>query len=144
MAEAPNSSTTETTGKINVVVGCKLPHGLYLDLRNAAGDIIARHKLAGNAGFSLPNPERKFKQVDTSSTFGDTMNIIPKDHWDEWRKRNKDHAALRSGAIYVAKDHQDALAQAREHQGDNVGFDKIDPKRHGVAKLDDRPKPEGA
>lgn len=145
MAETQNAPTTQAPSTpASVIIGCKLPHGLYLDLRNDAGDIVARYKLAGNANFSLPNPERKFKGVDTSATFGDTLNTIPKAHWEEWRKRNKDHAALRSGAIYVAKDRDDALAQAREHQTENVGFDKIDPKKHGVQKLDDRAKPEGA
>ena len=124
-----------------IIVGCKLPHGLYLDLRDAAGNIKARVKLPGVAGYTLPNPDRKFQNPETIN--GDTLTPVDKDHWDAWIKQHADHPAVLSGAIYARAKRDDAVATAREHQKDNVGFDKVDPNNYGVKKLDSKSvKPE--
>jgi hypothetical protein len=125
-----------------IIVGCKLPHGLYLDTRLPNGDIKNRVKLPGVASFTMPNENRKFQNPQL--TAGDTLTRVDKEHWDEWIGLHADHPAVRSGAIYAAAKKDDAVAMAKEHQKDNVGFDKIDPKKHGVTKLDESPKPIGA
>lgn len=125
-----------------ILVGCKLPHGLNLDLRDAQGNITARVKLPGNSGFTLPNPDRKFKNPTT--VYGDTFTEVEKDHWDAWLKKHKTHPAVVNGAIYAASQQEDAIVQARNHEDENVGFNKIDPKRFGVSKMDDSSKPAGA
>jgi len=139
MAEttAPTTETAKT--KNTVIVGCKLPHGLYLDLHDRAGNLKARVKLPGCAGFTLPNPDRKFQNPET--IHGDTLTVVDKDHWDKWMETHADHPALASGAIYMATKQADAVARAREHQHDDVGFNKIDPKKEGIKKLDDKDKP---
>jgi hypothetical protein len=124
-----------------VLIGCKLPHGLYLDLKDKAGNIKSRAKLLGNANFTLPNPDRKFKGVNTESTFGDTINEVDKDLWDAWIKIHAEHPAILSGAVYMAAKRDDALARAKEHQHENVGFDKLDPKKELVKKMDDKSNP---
>lgn len=139
MAENPNS-TTQTETKKTVFVGCKLPHGLYLDLRDEQGNIIARHKLPGCSNFTLPNPNRKFMGAPT--VHGDTLTEIPGAHWEAWLKKNKNHPAIRSGAIYAAANQADATARAKEHQGDNVGFDRLNPEKQlGVKKMTDTDNP---
>lgn len=124
-----------------VLIGCKLPHGLYLDLLDKVGNIKARVKLLGNANFTLPNPDRKFKGVNTEATFGDTINPVDKDHWDAWIKTHADHPAILSGAIYMAMKQEDALAKAKEHQNEDVGFNKVDPTKEGIKKMDDKTNP---
>lgn len=132
--DVPVVSKTE-----QVLVGCKLPHGLYLDLRDKLGNLVERFRLPGNASFTLPNPNRKFKNPTTVS--GDTFTPIPKKFWEEWYGLNKNHPAVKSGAIYFAKDRNSAYDMASEHEKENVGFDKIDPDKHGVNKMDDENKP---
>ena len=123
-----------------VVIGCKLPHGLYLDLLDKAGNLRERHKLQGCAGFTLPNPDRHFKNPETTN--GSTLNIIPKDFWDEWYDKHKEHPALASGAIYMAAKKEDAVARSREVEKETTGFEKLDPKKEGITKLNDKDKPE--
>lgn len=140
MADAPNVQTPKTETKKTVIVGCKLPHGLYLDLRDEQGNIIARQKLPGCANFMLPNPKRKF--IGTPTVHGDTLTPIPADHWEAWQKKNKNHPALRSGAVYAAANRDDATAQAAEHETQNVGFNRIDPEKQlGVKKMTDEDNP---
>lgn len=126
----------------NVIIGCKLPHGIHLDLYDKHNNLVARHSLAGNASFSLPNPDRKFQNAPL--IHGDAFTSIPKEHWDAWLKIHSDHPSVLSGGIYAAAKKEDAQAQARNHEGDNIGFNKVDPKTLGVEKLDDKPKPVGA
>jgi hypothetical protein len=124
-----------------VIVGCKLPHGLYLDLYDKNGNLKARVKLPGVAGYTLPNPDRKF--VNPELTHGDTLTGVDRGHWEAWHEQHRDHPALLSGAIYAKAKREDAVAVAKEHQVENVGFDKIDPTKHGVKKLDPKnDKPE--
>lgn len=137
---ANETSSPAAAANETVVIACKLPHGLYLDLLDAGGNLRARHKLTGVAGFTLPNPDRKFQNPNTE--FAHTLNIIPKKHWDEWFALHQNHPAILSGAIMVAPKRNDALAMAREHEREAVGFEKVDPKKEGVSKLSDAPKPE--
>ena len=124
-----------------ILVGCKLPHGIYLDLRDGAGNISARVKLPGNAHYTLPNPDRKFKNPET--VHGDTFTQVDKAHWDAWIKLHGDHPALRSGAIYSAAKKEEAIGKAKEHEFEDVGFNKIDPNKQGITKLDGNSKPAG-
>ena len=138
MAEAQDPSnppaTTPVQGKAKtpdkVLIGCKLPHGLYLDLRDNRGEIKARVKLPGVAGFTLPNPDRKFKNPTTEH--GHTITPVDRDHWEAWKKAYPDFPALLSGAVYEANKREDAIAIAAEHEHVNVGFNKGNPKEFGV------------
>lgn len=145
MAEKTATSTepkakAKAEGSKTVLVGCKLPHGLYLDLRDKGGNLVARQKLPGASNFTLPNPERKMQP--TSTVHGDTITPIPVDHWEAWLKQNADHPAVRNGAIYARAKREDAEAQALEHERQNIGFNKVNPASLGVKKLSDDNKPE--
>ena len=125
----------------SVIIGCKLPHGLYLDLHDKNNNLTARVKLPGNAGFTLPNKDRKFKNPDT--VYGDTLTPVSKEHWDAWLKIHHDHPSVLNGSIYAAAKQEDAKAKARNHEDENVGFDKLDPDKpeHGVKKLNNANMP---
>ena len=124
-----------------VLVGCKLPHGIYLDLHDGAGNIKARVKLPGNASYTLPNPDRKFQ--NPTVVYGDTFTSVDKAHWEAWKALHADHPALTSGAIYASANKNDAESKAKAHEHENVGFNKLDPRKHGVAKLGSEAKPAG-
>jgi hypothetical protein len=132
MAEEKNSGM--------VLVGCKLPHGLNLDLYDAGNNLKHRQKLRGIMGFHIPNPDRKFVNPETS--FGHTITPVPRAHWDAWLEKNKNHPAIVNGFIYVAKSQSDAVAIAKEHENELTGAEQLDPKKQGdVVKLDEDPRP---
>lgn len=130
---ADQKLTSET-----VLVACKLPHGLYLDLY-AGKTLTARVKLSGTMGFRIPNEDRKFVNPDVS--FGHSVTPVPRKHWEEWLAAHKDHPAVVGGFVYVSKTKDDAVAQAREREGEVTGFEQVDPKKSGVAPLDKDPRP---
>jgi hypothetical protein len=122
-----------------VLIGCKLPHGLYLDLHDKNNTLIARVKITGCAGFTLPNPDRKFQNPVT--VHGDAFTLVDKAHWEEWLKVHASHPAVLNGAIYASAKQVDAEAKAKEHETEDVGFNKVDPKNFGVQKLDGKDAP---
>ena len=122
-----NEQTPSNPSK-TVLVACFLPHGLYLDIMDKTGlQIIARHKLTGNAGFMLPNPKRKFKNPRlTGDATGATLNPVPEDHWEAWKKLHPDHPAI-SGpcpAVFVVKNQESGVARATEVEKHDFGFNK--------------------
>ncbi|MEN6533960.1 MAG: hypothetical protein ABFD89_09885 [Bryobacteraceae bacterium] len=125
--------------KETVIIGCKLPHGLYLDIHDKAGNLKSRVKLPGCAGFTLPNPDRKFQNPET--VHGDTLTAVDKDHWEEWWLNHSEHPAITSGAIYMAAKRSDAESIAKEHEHDDVGFSKVDPNKEPVKKLNGNDRP---
>lgn len=128
-----------------VLVCCKLPHGLNLDLYSDAIDgarvpaLRARVKLPGIMKFHIPNDDRKF--VNPEVYKGHTITEVPRKHWEEWAERNKNHPALVNGFIFVSKTEADAKAQASERQKELTGFEQLDPKKQGVQKFDADPRP---
>ena len=132
----PNSET--------VLVSCKLPHGLNLDIHEdhvGAGvpPLKARVKIPGIMAFRIPNPDRKF--INPETYLGHTVTEVPRRHWEEWLAKNKNHPAVTRGFIFVSTNEKDARAEARERQSETTGFEQLDPKRMGVRPLDGDPRP---
>lgn len=122
-----------------VIVGCKLPHGIYLDLHDSGNNLTAREKLPGIASFTLPNSDRKFKNPDLTN--GATLTPIDKDHWLAWLKIHHDHPAVKNGAIFVANKPEEAARAATERNGQDFGFEKLKMDANGVTKLNDLSRP---
>lgn len=95
-----------------VTVGCKLPHGLHLDIYNNDGTLAARHTVAGT------------NASDVIGGHGVTIGV-PKAHFDEWMKRNKDSAAVRNELIFAHVNANDVAAQARSNAKNKSGFEPI-------------------
>ena len=70
-----------------VTVGCKLPHGLHLDI-HTAGKPKIRITLKGNNSSLV------------IGGYGITENV-PKDHFDAWMKQNKSHPAIEKDLIFA-------------------------------------------
>lgn len=105
--------TTKPEGSATTcVVGCKLPHGLHLDLKGKDGTV--RFTLKGNNASRIVGG------------YGLTENI-PTDFMTEWLKRNKDHPAVKAGAVFMHTDGASAEARAKEGRSNTTGFEAIDP-----------------
>jgi hypothetical protein len=104
-----------------VSVGCKLPHGIHLDLKNKNGE-GPRHTLQGaNASRIIGG-------------FGITENI-PGDFMAQWLRQNAKHPAVINGAIFIHSNRESAEVMAKERAKDVVtGFEAIDPVKTGMLK----------
>lgn len=94
------------------VVGCKLPHGLHLDLKGKDG--TTRFTLKGNNASRIVGG------------YGLTEGI-PTDFMQEWLKRNKEHPAVKAGAIFMHTDGASAESRAKEGREIRTGLEPIDP-----------------
>jgi hypothetical protein len=106
-----------------VVIGCKMPTGLQLELGKV-----------GEAGYQMilvkGANEGQFREGGlflpaTAGGFGRTT--VSREFWDAWRKAN---AAIADewqakGLLFVADDPDLALAQAHEKAGVKSGFEPI-------------------
>lgn len=105
-----------------VIVGCKLPHGIVLE--NPL-DPAQKVTLNGLNKIEIIGATHATTEVDA-------------EFWDLWEKSNPDFAALKSGAIFVAKTAAEAKSIAKEYAKEKTGFDKLipDAKENGVKTED--------
>lgn len=94
-----------------VYVGCRLPHGLHLDV--GQGEAVKRVTIAGANRARLIG--------------GAGVTPVPKDHWDAWHAKNKDLAFMKSGAVFVTKSPADAEMEGEQRKSDKTGFEGADP-----------------
>lgn len=118
------------TEAIKVLVGCKLPNGIILE-----------------------HPQDDSKTVELAGL--NKIVIIGSDHavtpvrsefWDAWIKSNSEFPAIKSGAIFVAKDERSLAATAKENSKRKTGLEPMqtdgkDPRAAGakaVTEKDDK------
>jgi len=115
MSAAPNSTPPEASAT-TCVVGCKLPHGLKMQLRSKDGTI---------AEFTI-------KGTNASRIVGGygLTEAIPTEFMAEWLKRNAKHPAVVNGSIFMHSDGRNAEARAREGREIKTGIEPLDPIEH--------------
>lgn len=103
-----------------VVVGCKLPNGIILE-----------------------HPENPLKKVELDGLnkikiIGSeyVTNSVDEEFWDAWFAKHADFPAVKSGAIFVAKNATEAKAVAKDLAKEKTGFEAMNPKSHGVKPAD--------
>lgn len=96
-----------------MVVGCKLPHGLILRVKNKDG-MIQEHQLKG------ANASR------IVGGFGLTENI-PEDFMKRWLQENAKHPAVVNGFVFIHTDTRSAESMAKERRTLSTGLEAIDP-----------------
>lgn len=100
-------------------VGCKLPHGLHLDLK-VNGEPV-RYTLNGANAARIVGGH------------GITDNI-PTEFMEQWLKKNVRHPAVVNGYIFMHGDNKSAEAMARERRDVETGLGPIDPVKSGMLK----------
>lgn len=113
------SKQMATEKQTTVTVGCKLPHGLHLDLYDTEGNLQARETIVG------------LNQAEVVGGHGITMGV-PKAHFDEWMRRNKNSAAVKNELIFAHESAQNTIAQANANAKNKSGFEGLDPAKPGM------------
>ena len=103
-----------------VVVGCKLPHGITIE---HPMDPTKTVELKGKNKSLIIGAEYATTEVDA-------------DFFEQWAAVNKEFPAVKSGAIFVAKNAAEVAAVASEFKDRKTGFEAMDPKSHGVKPAD--------
>jgi len=97
-----------------VTVGCKLAHGIHMDL-HPKGQPRKRFTLKGN------------NSARVIGGFGITENV-PKDHFDEWLRIHKNLPAVVDGLIFAMSQTASVEAKAREMAELRHGAERINPE----------------
>jgi hypothetical protein len=101
-----------------VTVGCKLPHGLHLDLSGK------RVTLVGANSSSLIGGHGITEGVD-------------KEFFERWMKTFRDSAFVKNGLIFAHDNANNTKAEAKEKADNETGFEGLDPKKPapGIAPI---------
>lgn len=118
---APSAAVSGTD---TVTVGCKLPHGLHLDIVKI-GEPTARHTINGT------NSSRII------GGYGITEGV-PRAFWDRWLEQAKDLAMVKNGLVFAHKETASAIAKAKDGAGVLNSFEPIDPAKppKGIEKAE--------
>ncbi|CAI3933495.1 unnamed protein product [Commensalibacter communis] len=90
-----------------LVVGCKLPFGVHLDLDGK--------RVTLNGAMKSENGEVGLTQ-------------LPKDFWESWLAKHQDFAPVTTGHIFAAKSQKKAIAEGKEKGDLKTGLEPVDPK----------------
>lgn len=103
-----------------IIIGCKLPHGLIMQ---SPADPKIQVRLNGLKDSKI-----------IGSTFATTE--VDREFWDLWKLSYLDYAPLKSGAIFEAKNQDDAKAKGKELAKKKTGFEGLPKEAQGVKPAD--------
>lgn len=116
--------------KETVIVGCRLPVGLKLTLREPS-------KVKGQPGKIISSVE--INGMNRSKILGATYTttIVDAEFWETWKKQHADYAPLENGAIFQASSEEQAKFKAKELVKVPTGFEALNPVAMGVKPAKD-------
>jgi hypothetical protein len=117
-----------TNSTATVTIGCKLPHGLWLEVVQP-GEMTqprpagVRVKLNGANTLRIQNPAGP----TNPATAMYALTVVDKAFWDAWYARNKDLDFIKNGVVFVASDQKEAAAMSAERGNVRSGLEPITP-----------------
>jgi hypothetical protein len=93
-----------------VSVGCKLPHGLHLDINGNRVTLLGSNSSLVIGGHGI------------------TENV-DKEFFDNWLSLHKDSAAVKNGLIFAHDKTSNVKAEAQEKKKNRNGFEGLDPAK---------------
>lgn len=115
MSTAP-STVPPQASPTTCIVGCKLPHGLHMQIKAKDGT-MQEHVLKGNNAARI------------IGGYGLTDDV-PIEFMMEWLKRNARHPAVMNGSVFMHDSVAGATARAREGREIRTGAEPVDPIAH--------------
>lgn len=109
----------------NVIVGCKLPHGLVLSLPNNK----TRVTLKGANSETIVGLDGKVVRGSCGYTPVDESFI------NAWLKTYAESTMVKQQLIFVQKNEANAKAQAAEQEDQKTGFEPVNPAAPGVSGI---------
>ena len=107
-----------------VIVGCKLPNGLLL---NVGSKTI---RINGRSRYNMPSPARpKHLLAGADVQYADGLTTVDKAFWDQWLSEHKDYQPVKVGHVYASANTSDATAKAKDTEQNKTGLEPIDPSK---------------
>lgn len=124
-------SATVTTQKSSktIAVGCKLPHGLIMQLdrliedKATDGAVVRKYVPVGE--------EVRLNGANTSNViggYGITENVDA-DFFDKWLAQKMEHAFIREGLVFAMPTVSGVQDRAREQAAVKSGFEPLNPDK---------------
>jgi hypothetical protein len=129
VSQSPDLKDTDknqTSGAEIVVVGCKLPSGLFLEL------------IPHNEGWNPP-PTGPRVRLNGSNSVDRTIHVNPriltygrttvnKSFWDQWLAANKESEIVKKGFVFAEEKVVDFRAHAKEMLPERTGLEGLNPE----------------
>ena len=127
-----------------VIIGCKLPAGLVLEVglqvteKDAHGNLITSVKRGPNykritlKGWNAHTARERASGIQLPAGVNITPYLnhgVDKAAWDEWKDKHKDSWLLKNEILFEAKDAASAQPRAIEGEKTPAPFAPIDPKK---------------
>ena len=117
------SETQAKASPTTCIVGCKLPHGLRLELFDKGP--AQKNRIV--KAFVVLKGSNAARIVGGQGGYGLTDGV-QREFMDQWLKENSEHAAVRNGSIFVHNTVDGARGVAKESAADvRTGLEAIDP-----------------
>ena len=119
-----------------VTVACKIPNGVYLDLKR--GDEVVRVLLNGPGMPIALDPKKRLPKKTIEHAVALTFGV-DKGFWDEWLKKNAKFGPVKAGHIFAHGEQASVLDEAKDKEKNLSGLEAIDPDKpgKGIKKLED-------
>lgn len=128
----PHTVAPKATKEV-IAVGCKLPHGIHMDMHQK-GMPTERVTLKGTNSLQSGAIQR----ISMIGGFAVTENV-PKAFFEAWMKDHEDHPAVKNGLIFHHKQVASVVDMGKERENDVFsGLDPIDPKNTGFKGVETR------
>ena len=145
MAEPQKSDPSKSADV--VMVGCKLPHGIILELlepssgTNSDGKVVqllqpppAGQRITLKGANSLREDKRA-----AQGQFPYAVTPVPRTFWEEWFRRNKTLEFVVKGFVFAERSEADAKAKGREGASLLTGLEalatKDDPRVKQIGRI---------
>lgn len=97
-----------------VIVGCKIPSGLIMELIEPAPANQIMPKLAQGKRVVLPGAHSRIAAGTNPVDLPPTLTPVDAEFAEAWFKRNKDLSFVQSGLVFIETKQSDAEARAKD------------------------------
>jgi hypothetical protein len=129
----PNPTPTGAT----VIIGCKLPHGIFLHL-DSREEVVGLKGGIETKFVREEGSERLINGANTSRLVGGFgLTTLEKDWWDAWIAQNTNKRGkitfkpYATGMIFAVNSQSEAIAESRQREGLRTGFEPVNPAKPG-------------
>jgi len=112
-----------------VVIGCRLPCGLVLDMVDASGKEV---KVVLNG----QNSSQEGREIILLSNRDYGITDVDAEFWEAWKKKYAGYEPLVTKAIFEAKDERDAKAVHKEVKDEQTGHEPTPQTEKDIKKAD--------
>jgi ethanolamine utilization microcompartment shell protein EutL len=109
--------------KNTVIIGCRLPHGLYINIGDTRTGTAKQILLAGANRSEIRGVDVGLTEVDKSEA-------------DIWFKEHSEADYVKSGGVFIMSDEKSAASKAKELKDEETGFESLEPTAMGVKPAD--------